>query len=169
MDNDPNAAFAPTSNFSDSPTFEPLLYYRIPGDSIIFAPPDRAIRGSQIRRAFESKTGGEFQDRMPEADFADLFAVREDYDELFVVPGKDDKFFGNNLWVGWADGDYPEWLQAHQDEWIPKEILDQCGVLEGTRLNGDYWSFDSSNEEEIIWQLKKAQIRTERREDLYFW
>jgi hypothetical protein len=171
MDNEPNASPVPTSVSSAASTFVPLLYYRIPehGDSIVFAPPDRAIRGSQIRRAFESKTWGEFQDRMPEADFADLFASREDYDDFFVIPGRDDPFDGRDMWVGWADGDYPEWLQAHQEEWIPREILDQWGELEATRLNGDFWIFDPSHLEEIIAQLKEAQIQTERRDDLYFY
>ena len=102
------------------------LFYRIAGHNggVIFAPPDEAIRVSQIHKAIgESKTWGQFREAMPENDYFELVEKiagnYEDCGEDEFDPLEDD-FFNCEQVPGFTDGDYPEWLQQDMDLDLPR-------------------------------------------------
>jgi len=53
-------------------------------------------------------------------------------------PNETDAFEASNI-AGAEDGDYPRWLQADMDSWIPRELLLKYGENATSRLNGRYW------------------------------
>jgi len=147
-----------------------LFYRHVPHmDSLVFAPPDVALRVSQIHDALSAKTWGEFQSRMPETDFSELLNSHyEDWDELFVIPNFEDPFNPESICPAFLEGDYPDWLQTDQDIWVPEEILERWGTVETSMLNGNFWVIDPEQEQEIVGELGKLGILAERRDDLRF-
>ncbi len=115
-------------NGKQGPSHMETLYYRnVPHmDSLVFAPPEEAEYISKIHRALSSDPWGEFRSKMPEHEFQELvhrLAQDDESDEIFVVPGDNDPFDAGEWFPEWADGDYPDWLQQRQAEWLPDELL----------------------------------------------
>lgn len=148
-----------------------LFYRDVPHMySLVFAPPYQAVRISQIHNAIRAETWGEFQSLMPKSDFLELVTIQHhnNCDGLFVIPEPDEVFQPRTICPAYLEGDYPDWLQARQDRWIPKEILDQWGSLEASVLNGPFWILDPQKEQQIVSELGERGIGAQRRDDLLF-
>jgi hypothetical protein len=154
------------------PEVDRLLFYRdVPHmASLVFAPPELAENGSQIRRAFAAKTWGEFQALMPEDDLKSLLKSRYEnaWGDLFVILEPDDPFDAEDICAAYFDGDYPYWLQKAQDIWLPNEIIEHWSEEKLSTLNGHFWVIDPQWEQEIVQCLREQGIGAQRRDDLYF-
>ena len=149
------------------------LYYRnVPHmESLVFAPPKVAMRVSRIHKALSSETWGEFQSLMPKEDFLSLLEslCSHGWGELFSIPDAEERFEAEVICPAFVEGDYPDWLQAKQDLWLPGEILKHWGTSEASNFNGDFWIIDVSGEESIVNKLEDLGIGVERRDDLRFY
>ena len=159
------------------------LFYRIAGHNggVVFAPPDEAIRVSQIHKAIgESKTWGQFREAMPENDYFELVdrivenrreAYEHDeteiHDDMFI-PNDEDLFNGEQV-PGLVEGDYPDWLQQDMDLYLPRDILDKYAEREESVHNGSYWMIPKENLEAVCEELKFSGWELESAQDLEFY
>ena len=128
-----------------------LFYRNAPHmESLVFAPPKVAEYISAIHHALEATTWGEFKARMPPEEYRRLLKkvrmglrdLDDDDRKRRKLPSDDDPFHPNFWFPEWCDGDYPDWLQARQAEWLPKSILKHFARHETSVLNGDFWMID---------------------------
>lgn len=147
--------------------------------SLVFAPPDVAEHVSAIHHALEAKTWGAFRTLMPPKEYQTLLIrIRdgefeyEDEDgntELCRLPSNDDQFDYEFWFPEHSDGDYPDWLQTRQEEWLPEVILQRFGHCEMSVLNGPFWMIDPACEDEIVEALRREGLVATRRNDLNFY
>ena len=147
------------------------LYYREVRGSLVFAPAEVAERVAQIHYALAAPTWGELKSRLPAGELESLNLeeyLERDEDEVLVVPNDSD-IDPTRYVPGFADGDYPEWLQGRQDIYLPQDICLRFGVRENSVLNGVFWRFDLRHEAEMIAELRAKGTEVLRRDDLLFW
>jgi hypothetical protein len=166
--------------------------------SLVFTSPDRAIEIDYLRRAIESsKTWGEFRQRIGREEYVRLYKyvffwpdedddLDEDMDEEEPEPTPDedddpedideedqepadDAAFSSGDVPGYFDGDYPPWLAAEMDCYVPTEILQRFATLESSALNGDFYNIDITQREGILKALAEVGFTVEERQDLQFW
>ena len=159
-------------------TVRPALFFRESphGDSLVFAPPARAELVDCLHRAIsESQTWGEFRRRMPKEEYGDLFAdifsadsndLEED--DSLREPAGEEKFDAESV-PGFTDGDYPPWIAAEQDLYLPPDVLSAFGHSESSVLNGLFWIIDPGKREQLLGALKAKGYGLTEREDLQFW
>ena len=104
---------------SQFPEIKEVLFYRLSpdGESLVFAPPDVAVRISAIHEAFSAETCGEFQSLIPEENYAELlkhYVGEEAYYKPFVIPNGREPFDVHSFCPEYIDGNYPDWLQQEQ-------------------------------------------------------
>ncbi len=123
-------------------------------DSVVFAERSRAERVAQIRAALEnSATWGEFRRALPEGEWEDIF--QDYYDDAEEKSPDDDKPFDSDDVPGYAEGDYPEWLQQVQLDWFPPELIAKFGGDVGsTVLSGPVLDLPADRAEEIAAELR---------------
>jgi hypothetical protein len=123
-------------------------------DSVVFAERRRAERVAQIRAALEnSATWGEFRRALPEGEWDDIF--QDHYDDAEEESPDDDKPFHSDDVPGYAEGDYPEWLQQVQLDWFPPELIAKYGGDVGsTVLSGPVLDLPAERAEEIAAELR---------------
>ena len=146
-----------------------LFYREAWNESLVFAPPEEALRIHQIRQALETaKTWGEFRDLMPERDYEELRErMSGNLDEEESFPSDDTAFEAEQV-LGFSDGDYPDWLQAEADRFVPEDVLDRFGAMETTVFNGHFWRIAPTYESAIVEMLATHRITAIKREDLRF-
>jgi hypothetical protein len=147
------------------------MFYRISpaNEGLVFAIADDAFRNHAIRTALEaSKTWGDFRHAVGEHEYQALLSkMSVDISQPVVVPNDEDPFDHNKI-HGYADGDYPEWLQRQMEQLLPADILAKFGERMATRLNGDYVHIDPSSEKRFVLALRKRGYEVHRRDDLFF-
>ena len=153
-----------------------LVYTEAPHmDSLVFAPLDVALRVDQLHEALAAKRWCEFEYLMPTQELDRLIMERNSPEEEWL---KDDKFeipaaFGEvdleQLCPEHYSGDYVEWLQQKQTDWVPKDILARWGRKEHSLGQGSFWIMQSIWEKPIIKALRGKNLRVEKRSDLNFW
>jgi hypothetical protein len=157
---------------------ERVLYYtHVPHDTyVVFAPPDRALYVDQLHRAItESKTWGEFRQRLPAGEYQKLFADQFSSDPDIIAEDEeagepaDIESFSSEFVPGYCDGDYPPWLAQEQHQHLPAEVLEEFAEQEFSVVNGPFWRLDSAKAELIVSRLTSLGYRAERRDDLKFW
>jgi hypothetical protein len=143
-----------------------LLWCVAPNGGVVFAPPDRAIYVARIHQALESSTTwGEFRKAMPRKAYSEIIQNVDDGD---FHPKSSDPFTAD--WVpGYADGDYPPWIQQEMGEYLPKEILERFGTLNDTILNGNFWMIPSSNLDAVCAALTALGYKLECAQGLPFY
>jgi hypothetical protein len=142
------------------------LYYRVVEEAV-FAPKDVAIHNHRVREALEqSTTWGELKDAMPPEEYEELMRSQFD-DDGEPRPTRDESFDASYI-SGYADGDYPAWLQPAMDKWIPIELLMKYGSREATTLNGDYWAIPEVNVAALVDELRRQGFVVTERSDLEF-
>lgn len=142
------------------------LYYHVVEEAVI-APAELAVRSDRIHRAIEkSRTWGGFRRLMPPDDYEALMRSQFD-DDGEPRPCASDKFSAECV-HGYADGDYPTWLQPQMAQWIPEELLRKYGSWELTTLNGPYWAIPGSNTPQLVDELRKIGYTVTERSDLDF-
>lgn len=152
---------------------ESTLFYREAwNSSLVFATPEEAMRVHKVHTAIKTaKTWADFRRLMPEGDYHELVnQVRKDWDEeesAGPMPSDDEAFDSDRL-PGYNDGDYPDWLQARADKFLPRDVLERFGVRETTVLNGNFWRLDPKDESGIVAMLATRGIEAVKREDLRF-
>lgn len=123
-------------------------------DSVVFAERERAERAVQIRAAIEeSTTWGEFRRALPPGEWDSYFLEHfEDCEE--EVPDDDQAFDSDDV-PGYAEGDYPEWLQQVQLDWFPPELIAKYGGDVGsTVLSGPVLDLPAERAGEIAAELR---------------
>ena len=83
-------------------------------------------------------------------------------------PRSTDAFTSQSV-PGYADGDYPPWLQQEMGELLPAELLERFAVREDTWLNGSYWFIPEDNLAAICDALRAQGWKLERAQDLEFY
>ena len=144
-----------------------LFYTDVPHmDSLVFAPPKIANEISEVYFALKTaKTWGQFRSLMPSDQMADL---ERKWLEDESGPWGDDEPF-EAAWTGYLEAEYPRWLQADQDFWLPEEFLENWGKQESGFTSGGFWTFDPKKEEAIVADLKALGYLVTRRDDLNFY
>jgi len=144
--------------------------------ALVFAPPDVAEEVDRIHRAIEqSKTWGEFRQRMPARDYAHLYAdsFSEDPhaidDDPDMAPPADDEAFSGECVPGYCEGDYPLWIASVQQRYVPEDLLREHGTREDSFLNGSFWRVYSPHREAILGALRARGYELTERADLNFW
>jgi hypothetical protein len=120
-----------------------LYFKRAPHDSyLVFVSTERALFVDQIHRAIEeSKTWGEFRQRLPAGEYHTLYQDEFTADPEVIAeddsPGEpaDDEAFPNDV-PGYSDGDYPPWLVQEPYRHLPAEILEQFSTRAPSFING---------------------------------
>ena len=171
----------PTSDGMVEPTARPnrpvLVFRESPyGNTLVFAPIERAQYVDRLHRAIStSQTWGEFRRRMPHKEYEKLFAdsftteiEQRDEDDGLCGPA-DNEPFSPDAVPGFSDGDYPPWIAAEQDLYLPREVLGAFGVAKTSVLNGFYWAIDAGNREQVLTALEISGYHLIEREDLQFW
>lgn len=164
---------------------ENALYWRTARDGgLVYADPQTARAVAQTHRAIEtSTTWGEFQSRMPADEWQDIWEGIQDYllecwreqnpeaeddpDEI-PPPHPWSPFDGNDV-PGYADGDYPQWLQQSLETYLPDEVLGKIAKPVCTILNGNYWRIRPSAKTELLRILREHGYEPIHRPDLKFW
>jgi hypothetical protein len=144
-----------------------LFYTDVPHmDSLVFAPPEIANEISEVYFALKTaKTWGQFRSLMPSDQMADL--ERKWLEDKSGPWGDDEPF--EAAWTGYLEAEYPRWLQADQDFWLPEEFLENWGKQESGFTSGGFWTFDPKKEEAIVADLKALGYLVTRRDDLNFY
>jgi hypothetical protein len=135
-------------------------------ESLVFAPPEIATEISEVYFALKTaKTWAQFRSLMPSDQMADL---ERKWLEDESGPWGDDEIFEAH-WTGYLDAEYPRWLQADQDFWLPEEFLEKWGKQESGFTSGGFWTFETIKEREIVADLKALGYLVTRRDDLNFY
>ncbi len=153
-----------------------LCFREAPHDnSLVFAPPERALFIDQIHRAIvESGTWGEFRKCLPAGEYQRLYeevfssdpeVISED--ESACEPG-DCEPFPHDV-PGYSDGDYPPWVAQEQDLYLPAAVLKEFATRGDSFLNGSFWRLDAALAPLIVERLTSHGYKVDRRDDLMFW
>src|SRR5215204_1723997 len=122
-------------------------------EALVFAEAQDARRVDRIWHALNTaKTWGQFKRLLPTSEHEQF----EDCDAH-----EDDAFDGLDYT---AEGDYPDWLQAQMEMFIPADLLARFGECLDTPLNGSFWSLPSRFETEIVAGLEGRGYRVFKRE-----
>lgn len=120
-------------------------------EGVVFAEKAKAESVARIRQACETATTwGEFRSQLTAEDWDDVV----DYNEL-----DDDEFdpaasFEADHLAGYADGDYPEWLQATMQRWFPKDLIAKYAGEEADSVhNGEFLILPAERADEIARDL----------------
>ena len=151
-------------------TAKTLWYRQHPANGdLVFATPNEALYIDELHKALGSQTWGEFRKRMPEDQYAEIIERLYEYlGEPTEVPSDEDRF-DPCLVPGFAEGDYPPWLQQGMEDNLPQEIIVRYGTWKSTVLNGNYLAIPPESEDEVVDSLKMLGFKVERRGDLRFW
>jgi hypothetical protein len=146
------AACSPSNPPSGAATDQTLVYrLTSPGNSLVFATLERARDVSRMHAALkESRTWGEFRQRLPVAAWEDFGEALEEYGR---DAGDEEPFSIDEFPIA-SDGDFPPWLQTEQAHVLPSEILEEYGTLKSSMLNGHFWALDPEREQEILMALR---------------
>lgn len=109
-----------------------------------------------------AKTWGEFIDLLPEGEWNSL---REDLDSK----QKRKERFSMESIPSFSDGDYPPWLQAEADRCIPAVVLEEFGLRNDSRFNGQFWQFPAEIEQPLLARLRQLGFGVELRDDWSFY
>jgi hypothetical protein len=166
----------PNTNKSDTRV---LFYKKVPHmESLVFSPSKVAEHISAIHHALESTTWGEFKALMPPKEYKQLLKkvragelddLDNDDNKRRQLPSNGDPFDPELWFPGWCEGDYPDWLQARQAEWLPEPTLKRFGRIDTSVLNGDFWIIDPTFEKDIVEELRHLGFSVTRRDDLSFY
>lgn len=136
------------------------------GRGVVFAERAQAEEVGQVWQALKhSGSWGEFKAAMPAAAYAEVLEnLGLDDDEVDLAEA-----FDADSVPGYADGDYPMWLQSEALNWFPKEVAARFGDADASVLNGDFLELPAERAEEIAEALLVARPDwTVTRSDLYF-
>lgn len=131
-------------------------------DGVVFAEKAKAESVARIRQACDTATTwGEFRSQLTAEDWDDIVDYNE-LDEDEYDPAA--RFDADNL-AGYADGDYPEWLQATMLNWFPKELIAKyAGEEADSVLNGEFLILPAERADEIASDLTQRGHSVERSE-----
>ena len=136
-----------------------LLYTVNEAGAAVFAERTKAEANARIREACESaNTWREFRSRLTEDEYVELLELGDlDADDIAL----DEDFDANDVW-GYADGDYPEWLQQTMLGWFPPELITQYGKPQASIFNGDFLELPGEQADEIAESLRAEGHRVTR-------
>jgi hypothetical protein len=143
------------------------IVYRLSkaNSGLVFAYIDRAKEIHDINRALhEASTWGDFRRLMPEDEYNRVKTLAEEYD---CEVSEYSEFHAEQV-PGYADGDYPDWLQAEMDRVLPDDILEEFAVSQSTVLSGDYYHIEERALGAIVERLEKSGYRVSDGSDLDF-
>jgi hypothetical protein len=89
---------------------------------------------------------------MPKGDYEQLMTQQFDEDGE-ERPSSSAPFESTDI-GGYADGDYPMWLQPMMDQWLPADLLRKYASNESTMLNGSYWAIAKENVDALVTELR---------------
>jgi hypothetical protein len=154
-------------------------------DYLVFLRKSDAVELSACRQALRSsKTWGEFRTRISADAYSELMEfmddavdflefcwealesdpdltldeVRSEYLKLPIGErlAEDEDAFSQEH-VPWTyDGDWPRWPAQEMLRWVPKEIQERYGTVEDSVLNGEFLTFDPSDERRIVAAFKRS-------------
>jgi len=118
--------------------------------SLVYSTPSKAKEIHRINKAIsKSKTWEEFKRRMPRDEYLELLPeimrrldeegeLHWDEDAGESMPSEPTGRFKDDMVPGYADGDYPRWLQTTMHHDLPDDIVRDFGTWEYTEFNGDF-------------------------------
>ena len=136
------------------------------GNRLVFAPREWAESVARIHQALQTATTwGEFKEALTDDEFEDVLDRNElDDDDIDLAT----PFDAESDAPGYADGDYPDWLQQRGLEWFPKELIAKFGEPGLSMINGEFLDLPPNRADEIAEDLR-AIGHTVTRSDLYFY
>lgn len=131
-------------------------------EGVVFAEKTKAESVARIRQACDSATTwGEFRSQLTAQEWDDI-VDRNELDEAQYDPAA---LFDPEHLAGYADGDYPEWLQATMLSWFPKDLIAKyAGEETDSVLNGEFLILAAERAEEIARDLTARGHVVERSE-----
>lgn len=128
-----------------------IIYTLAENDFLVFAERHRAESVARIRAACEkSTTWGEFRDALHPQEFLEVLNSLDE-EESDVDPSA--AFTGDDV-LGYADGNYPEWLQQTMLEWFPTGLIERFGHVEDSVHNGEFPELPASAADAIATELR---------------
>jgi hypothetical protein len=118
--------------------------------SLVYSTPSKAREIHRINKAIsKSNTWEEFKRGMPRDEYLDLLPeimrrleeegeLHWDEDAGESMPTEPTGRFKDDMVPGYADGDYPRWLQTTMHHDLPDDIVRDFGTWEDTKFNGDF-------------------------------
>lgn len=90
----------------------------------------------------------------------------ESYDGAEEPKPSDDDPFAVSMVPGFDDGDYPPWLQAEMDLYVPDDILRAHARPESSVINGRFWVLEASELDSMLQALRERGYEVERVNDI---
>lgn len=141
-----------------------LLYTVTETGAVVFAERARAESVARLRAAFEqSSTWGELRSRLEPAELSEVLR-NMDLQPVDVDP---EAPFDPDDVPGYADGDYPEWLQQTMLQWFPAELIPTYGQRMDSVLNGEFLQLPAHVADEVA-DLLRQRGHAVTRSDLRF-
>lgn len=91
--------------------------------------------------------------RFPSSNIQERFLIGEE-------PPDDEAFAAGDV-LGYADGDYTEWLMQTQLDWFPAELIRKYGDVETSVLNGEMLELPAGDADAIEADLRSMGYRVE--------
>jgi hypothetical protein len=139
------------------------LVYRVglANSGVVFATPARARYVASLNAALDSKTWGEFRNRIPGEEWEQL---AQGFDE---VPGPNEAFDFAAV-PGFCDGDWPPWLQKEILRVLPAPLVKKYAAASMTSINGIYYHIKQEDLPDLLRELESRGIRAVHEPDLEF-
>lgn len=134
---------------------------------LVFATEDRARFVARIHEAISTaKTWADFRRKVPRPAYSTVIRL---LDERGEPRPRNTNAFSGEMVPGWADGDFPPWLQAEMPKLIPRHLLEHFGRQQPTSLNGSFWWLPPESADPLCAELSALGWQTEHSPDLRFW
>lgn len=136
-----------------------ILYAVSETDAAVFAERSMAESVGRTRQAIsESATWGELRKALDDEAAAELSVMLSDSD---IVRTDDETLDADDI-PGYADGDYPTWLQQVMLDWFPSDLIDRYGARSNSVLNGEFIDIPGDCAEEVAEELRQRGHTVER-------
>ena len=118
-------------------------------DQAVFAPTRQVEDLRQLRRALaESATWGDFRSQAPSQYVAEVH-------ELVEEQPSDDDGFDPKVIPGYADADWPEWLQQEMLSWMPDDLTERFGKVGESVFKESALEIEAGVAEDLAGELEK--------------
>jgi len=157
----------PEANEGDGEGETLVVRQRVATGDLTYARASEAIELDRIYAALRhSKTWSGFRAAMPPDEYELL--IKQSFDEEGLRRPRPKIAFDPSQIAGYCDGDYPKWLQASMDRYLPKDVIRDFGRSAGTRFNGDYLELASCDRLAINRRLRRHGYRVLDGSHLFF-
>lgn len=165
-----SSSHRPTRNRRSRKAPHKVFLYRIAphNGGLVFAPKDVALTVANLHRALKKgRTWAEFRNMVSRVEYSRI--LRCSFDQLGERRPRSTDLFSPDDVAGWAEGDYPAWLQQEMDRYLPGYLLRRFGARRDTILNGSFWMVPAEHARPMIAAMQALGIQVESGHAMDFW